>query len=300
MFLPIARRNITQIALRTLQSKFPTTPQNTYYYHSRTIMTTTTAQNDLAKSFKALHIPGNPLILTNVWDAITARSVASLPGTKALATASYAIAAAAGVADEELSLAENLRAVTAIAKVANESKKPLTVDFQDGFEEQLEEGVRELLKAGVVGLNLEDFSRKQNKLYPVTEAIDRIKRVLAVAKEHDVPDFVVNARSDAYLTAGNLDEAIERGKAYLDAGATTVYILAGPNKFGHEEVGRASKELRGMLNIGMSRMKKGGLEVSDLSEIGIARISVGPQIMLRMMKFVEEEAGRILAGEPAS
>ena len=117
-------------------------------------------QNTKALTLKSLHSPGNPLILTNIWDAITARAIAPLPTTKALATASYAIAAAAGLEDHDLTLEVNLAAIRAISKVAQEFNLPLTADFQDGFGSRLEEGIRELIRAGVVGINLEDFGRE--------------------------------------------------------------------------------------------------------------------------------------------
>jgi 2-methylisocitrate lyase-like PEP mutase family enzyme len=256
-------------------------------------------QNDLARTFKALHQPGNPLILTNVWDAITANTIASLPKTKALATASYAIAAAAGLKDEELTLEVNLRAVEAIAKVATAHKLPLTVDFQDGFGEQLEEGVKAVIRAGAVGINLEDFSRDKDNLYTIEEAQSRIRRVLAVAASLGVPDVVVNARTDALFAGQDIDEAIARGKAYLAAGAANVFIWGGPSRKGwtREEVVKATDALEGKLNVILVRMKPGGLSVDELRKIGVARISVGPQLMMRTAGRVGEEATSILNGE---
>jgi 2-methylisocitrate lyase-like PEP mutase family enzyme len=256
-------------------------------------------QNSTAKAFKALHQPGTPLILTNIWDAITAEQVALLPGTKALATASAAIAAAAGLADENLTLDVNLRAIAAIASVANQHSKPLTVDFQDGFAEQLEDGVRAVIHMGAVGINLEDFAREKNALYTISEAQSRIRRVLKVAGEEGVPDFVVNARTDALFAGGDVDDAIERGTAYLKAGASNVFIWGGPARKGwsREEVEKATKALGGRLNVILVRMKPGGLTVKELSEIGVARISVGPQLMKMTAGAVGEEASRILNGE---
>ncbi|KAH7069032.1 PEP phosphonomutase-like protein [Paraphoma chrysanthemicola] len=262
-------------------------------------MTTASAQNALAQSFKSLHQPGNPIILTNVWDAITANAVASLPTTKALATASYAIASAAGLADEDLTLEVNLRAVSAIAKVAQKHNLPLTVDFQDGFGAQLEEGVKKVIEAGAVGINLEDFSREKNGLYDIDEAVSRVRRVLSIASSLGVADFVVNARTDALFAGQRLDEAITRGKAYLAAGATTVFIWGGPTRKGwsREEVERAAKELGGKLNVILVRMRGDGLSVEELRKIGVARISVGPQLMMRTVGAVGEEARKILDGE---
>lgn len=260
------------------------------------------SQNDIAKAFKALHKPGNPLIVTNVWDAITAKIVAELPKTKALATASFAIAAAAGLADDDLTLEVNLRAIAVIAKVAKQFNKPLTVDFQDGFGDQLEDGVRQVIKLGAVGINLEDFSRELNGLYPITEAQDRVRRVLKVAAEEGVPDFVVNARTDALFASADLAEAIARGKAYLEAGAANIFIWGGPMRKGwsREEVEQAAKALDGRLNVILVRLKADGLSVKELSEIGgigVARISVGPQLMLRTAGLIAEEASKILDGE---
>ncbi|KAH7398301.1 PEP phosphonomutase-like protein [Pyrenochaeta sp. MPI-SDFR-AT-0127] len=260
------------------------------------------SQNDIAKSFKALHNPGTPLIVTNVWDAITAKIIAELPNTKAIATASYAVAAAAGLADDDLTLEVNLRAVAAIAKVAQQFNKPLTVDFQDGFGDQLEDGIRQVIKLGAVGINLEDFSRELKGLYPISDAQDRIRRVLRVAEEEGVPDFVVNARTDALFAGADLSEAIARGKAYLAAGAANIFIWGGPTRKGwsREEVEQAVKALDGKLNVILIRLVPGGLSVKELSEIGgtgVARISVGPQLMLRTAGLIGEEASKILAGE---
>ncbi|CBX93864.1 similar to PEP phosphonomutase [Plenodomus lingam JN3] len=256
-------------------------------------------QNETAKLFKSLHKPGSPIVLTNVWDAISARAVAAIPATKALATASAAVAAAAGIDDDDLTLDINLRAIAAIAKVAKEFNKPLTADFQDGFGEQLEDGVRQIIRMGVVGINLEDLGREKGGLYTIEEAQERVRRVMAVAREEGVPDFVVNARSDSYFAGHGLDDAITRGKAYLKAGASNVFIWGGPTREGwrRDEVVKACKELDGRLNVILVTMKPGGLSVGELGEIGVSRISVGPGFMKRTMKAMEEEARTILEGE---
>jgi 2-methylisocitrate lyase-like PEP mutase family enzyme len=259
----------------------------------------TTPQNDLAKALKALHNPGNPLILTNVWDAISASAIAPLPATKALATASYAIAAAAGLEDHDLTLEVNLRAIEAIARVAKKHDKPLTVDFMDGFGAELEDAVRKVVQLGAVGINLEDFGREINGLYEVEVAQERIRRVLKVAAEEGVPDFVINARTDALLNGLSVDEAIARGKAYLAAGAANVFVWGGRERGGTRtaEVEKICKELGGKLNVILVRVHPGALTLQELKEIGVARISVGPQIMLRATAAVAEEARKVLEGE---
>ena len=290
---------IQQKTQHTIRSSSPKPTKPRIYLHSLpNTPQTMSAQNSLAQSLKALHTPHSPLILTNVWDAITASAIASLPSTTALATASYAIAAAAGLSDDDLTLEANLRAVSAIAKVAKQHNLPLTVDMQDGFGAQLEEGVRSVIELGAVGMNLEDFGREKGGLYTVEEACDRIRRAMSVAHELNVPDFVINARTDALFAGSGLDDAIARGKAYLAAGASNIFIWGGPSRqgWGREDVERATRELEGRLNVILVRMGPGGLGVGELREIGVSRISVGPQMMLRMVEVVKRDAEGILEG----
>ncbi|KAJ8118745.1 hypothetical protein OPT61_g354 [Boeremia exigua] len=259
---------------------------------------TSSFQNDLAKRLRALHIPGTPLILTNVWDAITASAIASLPSTKALATASFAVAAAAGLEDDDLDLETNLRAARSISKVAAKHDLPLTVDFQDGFGAQLAHGIRQLVRLGAVGINLEDLGREVGGLYPVDQQCDRIRTVMRVAAEEGVPDFAINARSDALFAGTGLDDAISRGKAYLQAGACNVFIWGGPSRRGwsREEVSRAVEELGGRLNVSLIRGRSGGLSVKEIGELRVARISIGPALMRWGAEQIAGEAQRVLDG----
>ena len=140
------------------------------------------AQNALATTLRQLHVPGKPLLLTNVYDAVSAKAVAALPGTRALATASYAVAPAAGVTDDAMTLETNLNAVRSISPVAKEYGLPLSVDWQDGYGDRLEEGVEKLLRLGVVGINLEDCDKATQKMLPINEAAERVKESLPLRK----------------------------------------------------------------------------------------------------------------------
>ncbi|KAH8659214.1 PEP phosphonomutase-like protein [Tricladium varicosporioides] len=253
------------------------------------------SQTTLATSFKALHKPGSPIILLNVYDAVTAKAVAELPTTKALASASYAVAAAAGLEDDDLTFEINLHAVRGISKIAKQYNLPLTVDWQDGYGERLEEGIEKLLELGVVGINLEDYDKEKKVMMPVDVAAKRVGRVLDVARKKGLSDFVVNGRCDVLLHGGSIGEAIERGLAYLGAGATTTFVWGGGKRGGmtREEATELSKALGGRLNISM-KLAPGMLTAKDLAEIGVARISVGPQLQFVAVKAVADEATRIL------
>jgi 2-methylisocitrate lyase-like PEP mutase family enzyme len=251
-------------------------------------------QAALATTFRSLHIPTKPIILTNIYDAPSATAIASLPQTVALATASYAVAASSGLPDDALTLSANLAAVRAIAAIAQKHNLPLTVDFQDGYGEALEEGVRQLLELGVVGINLEDHDRGRG-MFGLEEAAGRVRRVLDVAGRYGVSDFVVNARADVLLHGGSIAEAVERGKAYLAAGATTVFVLGGSARGGimRDEYKELATAFEGRLNVGLS-LQPGSITVKELADIGVARISIGPQLQFAAMKALAEQAEKLL------
>ncbi|KAK3302759.1 phosphoenolpyruvate phosphomutase-domain-containing protein [Chaetomium strumarium] len=234
-----------------------------------------------AKAFKALHVPGTPLVLANVHDATSARIVASLPQCRALASASYALAKTIGIEDEQLTLDQNLRLLAPIAAVAHEFGLPFTVDIQDGYGDRLAETVRRVIvELGAVGVNLEDSHHEDGRMVGEEEAVERVKRALEVAREVGVPDFVVNARSDSFLVGGELDESIRRGKRYLEAGATTVFVFWPLDKDVREEdLKRVVDALEGRVNLNprkASQVQSKALTSADLARLGAARVSVGP------------------------
>ena len=256
------------------------------------------AHSDLAAQavqLASLHVPGKPLVLTNVWDAATAKLAATHPSCAAIATASYAIAASIGVEDDDLTLEQNLAAVGRIAAVTKKHRKPLTVDMQSGYGDRLEEAVQKLVEKGVVGCNLEDMDTATGKMYPVDEAAQRVKQTRSVAETLGVPGFVVNARTDILFSGGSVDEAIQRGQAYLDAGATTIFVWGGPHRGGlkREEVAKVAEALDGRISVMLGRGEQ-YLTVKDLAEIGVARISCGPGLWRKAMRAFEQEMEEIL------
>ncbi|KAK0710091.1 phosphoenolpyruvate phosphomutase-domain-containing protein, partial [Lasiosphaeria miniovina] len=244
-----------------------------------------------ATALKALHVPGTPLRLANVYDAASARAVAALPGCRALATASYALAQMIGKTDETISLDDTISLVRPIAAVATDpnTNLPLTVDLQDGYAgpgdmARLREVVRlAITELGAAGANIEDswHENAAGEMMGEDEAVVRIGAVLGAAAELGVRDFVLNARSDTFHAGapGGLDESIRRGKRYLRAGATTVFILwPRAAEMRAEDVRRAADELGGMVNVTYRR--GGTLTAAHLARLGVARISMGPHLYL--------------------
>lgn len=272
--------------------------------------------NQFAQTLKALHKPGSPLILSNVWDVPSLNAIVSLntessKPVKALATASAAIAFTLGIKDEELTMAQNLEAISKIAPLARQAGLPLSADLQDGYGDLITAVVTVAVEYGVVGANIEDAIPPADydkgisgSLYKLEDQVTRLKRALDAAKEAGAPDFVINARCDVFRVTPSPDltyeiklaEAIKRGKAYLEAGATTVFYWGG---HGHgltsETVKTLVKELDGKVAVVMSRAP-GSLTTADLAKLGVARISAGPRLYHAAIDAVKIVAARMFLG----
>lgn len=258
-------------------------------------------QNDIAKHFRALHSPTNPLVLANVYDASSASIIASLPTALAIATTSYAVAQTFNVPEESLTKTQNLSALKTIISTVHASHpaKPVTVDLQDGYGADLTElnaTIKEIIALGAVGCNLEDMDNSTGHLRSLPDAVARVKAAVDAAREAGVPNFVVNARTDVLSTKGaTIQDAVERGRAFREAGAWTVFVWGGPGDRGisREEVSLLVKELDGMVNVKMN-LTEGFLGVDQIRQIGVARISVGPELWKTAMKSFKDQAELLL------
>lgn len=254
-----------------------------------TEMTSTTAIR--ATRLRELHVPGSPVVFANVFDPATAKIIAQNPLSAAVATASFAIAAVHGLDDDDLDLETNIAAVRSIAPVTHQHDKPLSVDLQDGYGDRLEEAVEAIIEAGASGCNIEDRDNTTGTLFSLEEATSRVRRVLETARRLGVANFVLNARTDTVLLNSDIEDAIERGKAFLEAGATTVFIWGGPKRgLSRAEVVSLVDALDGRLNVIAC---DGGLSIRELSQIGVARVSVGPRLWRAANAAVEKEASRL-------
>jgi 2-methylisocitrate lyase-like PEP mutase family enzyme len=177
-----------------------------------------------AKASELLRLHQDPTLLTlvNVWDVVSATTVAAVEGTTALATASHSIAASFGYEDgENIPLDLMLEQVK---RVVDATDLPVTADLEGGYG-NAPETIRRAIGLGVVGANIED------QLKPLAEAAQQVEEIMKVAEQEGV-DFVLNARTDAFARGRdrdpdvNLADAIERGRAYLAAGAPVVFVPA--------------------------------------------------------------------------
>ncbi|RSN63333.1 isocitrate lyase/phosphoenolpyruvate mutase family protein [Amycolatopsis sp. WAC 04182] len=221
-----------------------------------------------ATRLQDLHAAPELLLVVNVWDAITAKVVAETPGTQALATPSHGIAAARGYPDGEVIPRDEMIAeVALIVRVAGDL--PVTADLEAGYGDP-GGTVARAIEAGAVGCNLED------QMKPLDESVKAVEAAVAAAQSAGI-DFVLNARTDAFLRAGDRDpeevlaDAIARGRAYLDAGASNVFV---PGKLDETQVGRLVEALgeRKVNLIGVP----GSIPLATAQKLGVSRVSYGP------------------------
>jgi 2-methylisocitrate lyase-like PEP mutase family enzyme len=223
------------------------------------------------ETFAALHVPGDPVILYNIWDVGSALAVIAA-GAKALATGSHPVADANGWPDGQnvpidFALANAKRIVEAV-------EVPLTVDFESAYSTDPEEGaanVTRLKATGAVGCNFEDQVIGGEGLHPLALQVKRI----AAIRDAVGSDFYLNARTDLFLKTQTYDDAlidqvVERGKAFADAGASGFFVprLADPG-----QIGRVVREVPLPLNV---IAFPGAPDKRIWADAGMARISHGP------------------------
>jgi 2-methylisocitrate lyase-like PEP mutase family enzyme len=224
--------------------------------------------NSRAAELLRLHRDPELLTVVNVWDVISAKVVSDVPGTRALATASHSIAASRGYEDgEHIPVDEMIHEVGLIAAA---TRLPVSADLEGGYGDA-PETIRKAIGVGVVGANLED------QMKPLSQAVAQVEAVLEAAAAEGVPEFVLSARTDAFVRAGDRDraevlaDAIERGRAYLAAGAPVVFV---PGRLDENQVGElvAAFGPGTLATIGLP----GSPTLARQRELGVARVSYGP------------------------
>lgn len=238
------------------------------------------------ETFAALHVPGNPVILYNIWDVGSAKAVVAA-GASALATGSHPVGDASGFGDAhhvplDYVFTNASRIVDAIGPL------PLTVDFEGAYSADPEVGgrnVASLKETGAVGCNFEDQVVGGEGVHPVELQVQRIAAIRQAAGS----DFFINARTDLFIKTDQHDDAlvgqvIERGKAYADAGASGFFVprLADPR-----QIERIVREVPLPLNV---IAFPGAPPKADWAAAGVARISHGPFPHRALMAQLTEAA----------
>lgn len=231
------------------------------------------ASNEKARLLRSYYDDGG-LVLPNAWDAASAVLLAGL-GARAIATTSAGVAWSRGLPDgEHISRADMVQAVEGIAGAV---AVPVTADVEAGYgpaPADVAATVEAVLRAGAVGINLEDSRAVGGPLFSPEEHARRVEAAVRTAAGAGVGDFVVNARTDVFLfaigePAGRLDDVIGRAKAYAQAGAASLFV---PGLLDLEALGALTAVTPLPVN---ALAMPGGPTVEELLAAGVRRVSVG-------------------------
>lgn len=246
---------------------------------------------DKTNAFAALHVPGDPLILFNIWDAGSATAVAGA-GAKAIATGSWGVAGSLGFKDGE-TLPLDL-AIANLERILTVTDLPVTIDMEAGYgadPEEVGRSVTRAAQAGAAGINQEDKDPVTRKLFPVADACARIAASATTG-------IFVNARADHFILTpkadhdeAGVDLVLERARAYADAGARGLFV-----PFLHDDalIGRLCDRSPLPVNI---LTGAGCPPHKRLAELGVARISHGHGPWADAMDWLGGQARKALAGD---
>jgi len=248
-------------------------------------------QAQKAKKFHKLHVAGEPLVLFNIWDPGSAKAVAET-GVSAIATSSWAVAEAHGYSDGEQTpvsvVMENLQ------RIVEATDLPVTVDLESGYgstSKQVGETVARAIKAGAIGCNLEDSFPENGSLRETSKQVERIRQVRLKADEAEIP-FFINARTDIFIqtspdehSATLVSQALERAKAYADAGADGLFV---PGLSDLSLIGELTKASPLPVNVMVGQ----GALLSALAKRSVSRISYGADPYILTINALQEAANK--------
>jgi len=237
------------------------------------------------QTFAALHVPGDPVVLYNIWDVGSAHAVVRA-GARALATGSHPVADANGWPDGEQVPIDF--ALANAERIARAVEVPLSVDYESAYSidpAKAAVNVARLAATGAVGCNFEDQVIGGEGVHPLKEQVKRIEAMrLAVGEA-----FFINARTDLYLKTQNydsalVDQAIDRGRAFADAGASGFFV---PRLSDPRQIERIVRDVPLPLNV---IAFPGAPDKAVWASAGVARISHGPFPHRALMATLEEMA----------
>jgi 2-methylisocitrate lyase-like PEP mutase family enzyme len=222
----------------------------------------------MVERFRAMHVPGRPLLMPNPWDLGSARLLAHL-GFAALATTSSGHAGTLGRPDGTVSRDE---AIAHAASLAGAVDVPVSADLENGFADDpagVAETVSAAVSVGLAGCSVEDFGRGGDaSIYPLGLAVDRMAAAAEAA--HAGAGLVLTARAENHLRGNpDLADTIARLRAYQEAGADVLYA---PGLVAIDDIRRVCESVDRPVNV---LAFPNGPAVPELAAAGVARVSVG-------------------------
>lgn len=258
-------------------------------------MSVPSSQKVQAETFLALHHRAKPFVLGNAWDVISAR-IFELAGFEAIGTTSAGIASTLGYPDgQQISVQDTADMVARTVRLVN---LPISADIEAGYAirpDEVAEAARVVLRAGAVGINLEDATGDpHNPLFDMQLQVEKIIAVRQMAASEGL-HLVINARADAIILAETVDaaavdDAVARGNAYRQAGADCVFV-PDMGEMDRPTLTRLVDEIDAPLNIIAGPNTP---PLTELAEIGVARVSLGPRPMRAALAVLRQIAEEIM------
>jgi 2-methylisocitrate lyase-like PEP mutase family enzyme len=260
-------------------------------------------QAEKAAAFRALHERDGAFIIPNPWDIGTAKILASL-GFEALATTSAGYAFSLGQRDNTIGREQMMEHVRTIVEATD---LPVSADLENGFgddPETVAETIRLAGEAGLAGGSIEDATaRPEHPIYDLARAVERIRAAVEAARSLAYP-FTLTARAENYLCGRpDLADTIKRLQAYQEAGADVLYA---PGLTSREDITSVVRSVDRPVNVVMG-LQGVQLSLTELSEIGVKRVSVGSALsrtalgaFLRAAREMREKGTFTFAGEAVS
>jgi 2-methylisocitrate lyase-like PEP mutase family enzyme len=243
---------------------------------------------------RSLHVPGTPLVLPNAWDVASAKAVVTA-GFPVVATTSGGVAATLGYEDGEDAPAEEMLA--AAGRIGSSVDVPVTVDAEAGYGMSPPDLVDALFRVGAAGCNLEDTDHSAGRLVDGVRHADRLAAIRDAATERGY-GLVINARVDVFLRGDRarpqrdlLDDAVARARAYAAAGVDSVFPIFLSDA---EVIGAFVGAVQMPVNILHTPEAP---SVSQLAELGVARVSYGSSIHRHAMQEVSTFLSHLLDRE---
>lgn len=215
------------------------------------------------------------LVMPGAYDVLSARLIEAA-GFRAVQCSGFGFAASfLGLPDIGILSSSQMLELT--RNICHAVDIPVMADGDNGFGNPVNTHytVREFEAAGAAGINLEDqVSPKRcghitgKQIIPAEEMVLKIQAAREAASD---PDFVINARTDAYGVAG-IEEAIRRGNLYAKAGADLIFVEA---PLSVEGIKRVIREIDAPVSINLLQGGRTPLvTIQELEEWGAARVSI--------------------------
>lgn len=242
------------------------------------------------QEFKEMHHATNEiLILGNAWDLLSALTLEKV-GFKAIGTTSWGIANSLGFADGEL--IDFDKHLSIIKNITDNVKIPVSADIEAGYSEGFQEIINNVLRTadvGVAGINIEDSLKKSRGLRDIMSHSKLLEKMRIELDQHGYKDFYINARTDTYFETQNpLLETIARGRAYVDSGASGIFV---PGLKNDEEI----KEIVTTISAPLNVLSLPGLtNCNKLKELGVKRFSFGNALSDKVIACIKTNASQLL------